>query len=109
MLRRTRRRMLATPSRVAATSSGFTLEPIATGAAPRQSSTPELGDCNKMVLISACGAPDAWLGAPGLARRSALPKGPLTRTVLRRGVAQPGSALSSGGRGRRFESSLHDH
>src|SRR5207248_8422822 len=26
-----------------------------------------------------------------------------------RGVAQPGRALSSGGRGRRFESSLHDH
>ena len=29
--------------------------------------------------------------------------------VTRRGVAQPGRALSSGGRGRRFESSLPDH
>ena len=31
------------------------------------------------------------------------------RAELRRGVAQPGRALPSGGRGRRFESSLPDH
>ena len=41
---------------------------------------------------------------------SAFPKGSENRSVLSsRGVAQPGRALPSGGRGRRFESSLPDH
>src|SRR5439155_19535136 len=52
----------------------------------------------------ACALHDPPLSSRGLGSR---PR-PSSQTGSGRGVAQPGRALSSGGRGRRFESSLPD-
>jgi hypothetical protein len=50
-------------------------------------------------------------GRFSLQRADTVPIGSACLTGIRigRGIAQPGRALSSGGRGRRFESSFPDH
>src|SRR4051812_13561794 len=119
MLRRTSRTMLARPSSVARISIGFTGSrdsDDATDAPPpasnyRSTDKPLRPPAKPPTPPKPLRAPPPPpLTGPPLGNASPpFPGAMQGRRSAFRGVAQPGRALPSGGRGRRFESSLPDH